>query len=78
MPLHYPSVGAFAVGTNADVGIEPEANQEVAEKHCMILRITTASCEEALHRVPNFDLILAWCLQPLERDERYKPCSMQW
>ena len=38
----HPSVGAFAVGADCHVGVEPKANQQVAEQYSVVFRIATA------------------------------------
>ena len=40
---------AFSVGTDAEVAVETETNEKVAEENCVVLGVTTSAGEEGLH-----------------------------
>ena len=43
----------------------------------MVLRVSAASCQKGLHRVPDLNLLSSWRLQPLERNQGDESCGMQ-
>lgn len=58
--LHFedPHSAPISISSNAEIYVQSEAKQEVAEKHSMIFSASWSSCEERLHRLPNLYLLL--------------------
>lgn len=40
---------ALSIGTDAHIAVESETNEEITEQDSVILRITAATSQEALH-----------------------------
>lgn len=49
LSLKDPSMTAFSIGSDTNISIEPESNEQIAKENGVIFGISAASSQEALH-----------------------------
>ena len=77
LSLKHPSMASLSVSSNADISIESESNKQIAKEDRVIFGVSAPSSQEALHGMPDLNLVTSRGLKPLERYQAYKPGSME-